>query len=535
MSQIALSDRIGLRVRPVWLLAPLLVAALAGGAYFAYSRLAGRDYAAGSAGSLTYYTIVPKPLEVRVNKDGEVQAVDNIEVACNVEGTNTITKMVPEGSQVTKGQILVVIDSSEIYQKIEDTTIELERAKSDQTSAQELFEIQKSTNAANLQAAQVALELAQLDLRQYTEGSYPQLEADAKTDLEMATITLKNKREDLVQSRSLFSKGFVTATEVKERELDVTTANNTLRQAQTKLKVLSEYTHVMDLTSKKNALAQAEQKLERTKRENAANLSKAEADVRAKTQSLEVINRRLARYKDQMAACTIKAPADGLVVYNNRDNDRNGGPLAEGSQVRERQVLLRLPDTSSMKVVARINESNVGMLEPGQTATVEVANIDQPLAAKLDKISVLSDSGSRFWNPDLKEYPVDLIIANTPSTLKPGMSARVSILVSRVDQSLSIPLTALYTVGTRRYVFVRDGDQVRPQAVTVGKMNDSEIQLVTGAAANDEVVVLAAGQGKKLLADSGLDSAAPDAPASPSRDRPAGGRKKRPATQDAAA
>ena len=40
----------------------------------------------------------------------------------------------------------------------------------------------------------------------------------------MAKITVKNKEDDLAQTRSLFSKGFVTSAEVKTSELDHTSS-----------------------------------------------------------------------------------------------------------------------------------------------------------------------------------------------------------------------------------------------------------------------------------------------------------------------
>ena len=58
-------------------------------------------------------------------------------------------------------------------------------------------DIQESQNAANLEAAEVALTLAKLDLQEYTSGTYPQDVENAQTTLEMAKITLKNKEEHL--------------------------------------------------------------------------------------------------------------------------------------------------------------------------------------------------------------------------------------------------------------------------------------------------------------------------------------------------
>lgn len=469
-----------------------------------------RGPAPGSAGMMgQFYTVVPMDFDVKIIKDGELAAQNNIDIVCEVEGQTAIQTIIPEGATVKKGDVLVELDSSAIKQKIEDTTLDLQKAEADLTTSREMKDIQESQNSANLEAADVALTLAQLDLQAYTEGTYPQDLQNAQTTLEMAKITLKNKQEDLSQTKSLFGKGFVTASDVKTSELAVTTAVNDVAKAESALKVLTEYSHPKDMADKKNTLSQAEQKLIRTKRENAANLSQKNADVQAKSQTFEVIKRRMDHLKDQLANCTIAAPTDGMVVYASSGDRWSDQRIQEGATVRERQALLRLPDTSSMKVTARINESQVGRLSEGLRAKVHISSIPRPIGATVSKISVLADSGQRWFNPDLKEYPVEMVLDETPKSLKPGMGCNVEILVSHLDNVLAVPLSAIYSAGQDVYVFERDGDKVKPMKVKVGQSNETHAQIKDGLEAGASVLVLQAGQGRDLLEQNGIKVAGP--------------------------
>ena len=54
------------------------------------------------------------------------------------------------------------------------------------------------------------MDLAQIDLQVYIEGTYPQSVENAKTALSMAKLNLKNVEEDLDQTKVLYGKGFVT-------------------------------------------------------------------------------------------------------------------------------------------------------------------------------------------------------------------------------------------------------------------------------------------------------------------------------------
>jgi multidrug efflux pump subunit AcrA (membrane-fusion protein) len=83
----------------------------------------------------------------------------NIDIICRVEGGSTVQTLVPEGTWAKKGDVLITLDSSAIKQKIEDTTLELQKAEADLVTSKEMREIQLSQNATNLEGAEVALTL----------------------------------------------------------------------------------------------------------------------------------------------------------------------------------------------------------------------------------------------------------------------------------------------------------------------------------------------------------------------------------------
>ena len=488
-----------------WLVAAGVVALVTVGATWAVTKWSARG-ASASLGAGKFYAVAPIDFDVKVAKDGELAAVNNIEVLNLVEGTSTIVQIVKEGAYVKKGDVLVELDSAEIRQKIEDATLEQQKGEADLVVAKELRAIQESENAANLEAAQVEVELASLALKQYVEGTYPQELADAQTAVKMADTTVKNKQEDLEQTQSLYGKGFVTGSDVKEDELELIEAKNEQASSRMKLKVLKEYSYPSDLADKKSKLVQAEQALARVQKKNASNLSKVIADEKAAEQTLVMKKRKSEHLTAQLALCIIKAPTDGLVVYAG-DRNYQQSQIAEGVQVRERQQLLRLPDTSNMKAVVRINESHVPKLRPGQKATIKIVGIPEPVAATLTKISPLADSGSRWWNPDLKEYPVELTLDQTPKDVKPGIGVQAEIFTDRLDDVLAVPLAAIYSDRSNTYVFVRDsGEELKPVAVKIGEANETHARIATGLNAGQNVLILEAGQGRDLLELAGIST-----------------------------
>ncbi len=483
-----------------------LVALLAGAAYYFRDTFFHTSQSSALVG--TFQPALIADLDVRLNKDGELQAVNNIEVVNKVEGINTIVELIKEGEFVHKGKTLVVLDSSNIREKWDLSVLDLQNAEAALSQSQEAKDIQEATNKANLQAAELDFEVAKIELQEYTEGLAKQARSEAETKVRMAEIMVKNKEEDLATTRNLFAKGFVTAADVKKAELELLTCQNDMNKAETDLQVLKDFTHMKNMATKKSAVAQAEQKFERTKKENSASMNKCIAALRQAQQALALRKELTSKLKEQLDNCTIIAPADGMVVYAS-SSDRSGAePIKEGGNVRNLQVLLRLPDTGSMKAVVRVQEGQVSKLRVDDNnpmrATVTVVGYKKPIGASISKISVLADSSQRWWNPDLKEYPVELVLDETPANCKPGLGCQVEVLMDRRPKVLTIPLTSIYSQGNQSFVFVRDGVSVRPAEVKIGATNDTHAEIKEGIEAGTDVLLLQPGQGRALLEKAGI-------------------------------
>ena len=508
MSVVAVPSSLPLRRRIPWMLI-LALAVVAVGIAWVAVNYAGRT--TSEFAGAQFYAIAPMDMDITISKDGELQAVNNVDITNPLEGQSTIIDIAKEGDFVHKGDVVVKFDSSDIQQKIESAQLDLQRAEADLTAAREAKEIQESSNAADLEAANVDLVLARLDLQQYVEGTYPSDLQQAKTAVDMAKIEVKNKEDDLDQTRSLFGKGFVTAADVKTAELALLKAKNDLDQKTTDLEVLEKYTHEKEVTDRRNKVAQAEKKLLRVQRINASNLSQKQADLDAKDRQLTLRKQQMDHMQEQFADCTIKAPGDGMVVYSSSISGgwRRDTPIQPGAQVRQQEMLIRLPDTSAMKAVCKINEAQVTKLrvDPNNPirATVKLVGRPTPLTGWLSNISIMADNNQRWFNPDAKDYPVDVTLDSTPPGLKPGIGVeQVKLFIDHIPHTLAVPLGAVYAAGDDSYVFVRDGDAVRPTKVKLGAVNETHAQVLGGVAQGDACLILEAGQGRELLERAGI-------------------------------
>src|SRR3954462_12028441 len=86
----------------VWPAVSLLTLAALAGVWGA------RRISGGSGGPVVagkFFAVAPMDLDIKVRKDGELQAVNNVDVTCMVEGRSTIVYLVKEGENVKKATL----------------------------------------------------------------------------------------------------------------------------------------------------------------------------------------------------------------------------------------------------------------------------------------------------------------------------------------------------------------------------------------------------------------------------------------------
>ena len=125
--------------------------------------------------SLVYYTVRRGHLPIVVTERGNLESQQTEQIICEVEnfggdrvgvtGTQIIF-IVPNGSSVKKGDLLVELDSAPLKERLDAQYLALKRAEAEKIQATSKFENQKTQNETNLAEAELAVELAE-DRRQF--------------------------------------------------------------------------------------------------------------------------------------------------------------------------------------------------------------------------------------------------------------------------------------------------------------------------------------------------------------------------------
>ena len=182
---------------------------------------------------------------------------------------------------------------------------------------------------------------------------------------------------------------------------------------------------------------------------------------------------------DQLAVtdATILAPEDGLIVAV---NILPGVSAPSGYAIEE--------SVAPMVATASFTESDISNLKVGQAAVVNVTAPNLTVNGTVSQIvPTASTSGGAS---SVVTYAVNVTLSDPPATVLSGMSATVTVTTASVDNALRVPATALEGSAAAGYsVQVESNGSVTTQAVQVGLVTTSYVQITSGLSQGDTVVV----------------------------------------------
>lgn len=483
----------------------LIVVGALGGTGWAATKWLRTATVSASVGT---FEVKPLDFNVVLKEKGELKASKSKEIKSEVEGRSTIISLVPEGTAVKEGDLLVELASDQIDDRIRQEELKEANAITAFESAKTELEIQRDRNASDIRKAILQIELRGLELDKYNKGDWEQQLRDHQIAIDQAKITLERKLEEYNAAKQLRERNFMTVTEFKEDEFEWQRAEWDLEKAKKALEVLQAYTYVSELKQRESDYDEAKKEAERVKKNADAEEIKKLRALEGAEKELSIIQDQLAKLRRQKEKCRITAPTQGFVVYYGGGGGggfrmmSNDGQIKEGAEVFERQVLLELPDTTEMTVICRIHEAKTDKLKVGQSAAAEIEGVPgKRFSGKVTKIAILADTQNRWLNPDLKEYETEITLDSSDVPLKPGVTAHVEIFVESVQDRLAVPVQSVYSKGGKRFVFAESKSRIAPVEVTLGSVGTEWVEVIKGVAEGDRIVLAANEEQRRMLPD----------------------------------
>ena len=227
-------------------------------------------------------------------------------------------------------------------------------------------------------------------------------------------------------------------------------------------------------------------------REGVAALKDADSGTRTRMQDLAAASLARLRYwqisQDQLDqlqregrvrdTLMLRSPASGVVMEK---------MVVDGMRIMPGEPLLKIADLSTLWLIADVFEQDLGLVRPGQSATIRVnAFPDRTFEGRVSFIYPALDAQTRTAR-------VRVELPNPGALLKPAMYASVEIATpAGAGRVLTVPTSAVIRSGTRELVLVQMAEgRFEPRPVKLGVESDQYVQVREGVADGEKVVVSA--------------------------------------------
>src|SRR5262245_31909370 len=289
--------------------------------------------------------------------------------------------------------------------------------------------------------------------------------------LELDSTTTLNKIKDTEERVIAAENEIVRVRSQHEsalRDLEVELSKLWLAYEQAKLKA-----KVPNEVVSRREFQEAQLALEKAKTEYDNHLNKIEqkkkeqaAELQVKIIEKEKLKVQIDRAKSDLDGMKIKAPTDGMVLYNEHYNERR--KLQVGDVVWPGWPVVQLPDMTEMEVLAQVNEVDGPKLSIGARAEIKLDSYpDQVISGEIKEISQTAIKANRMAKA--KIFRVTISLDRTlMEIMKPGMSALVSVTISETQPNLLLPrATVKFDGESAKVMRVESADARREVAVTI--------------------------------------------------------------------
>jgi macrolide-specific efflux system membrane fusion protein len=183
----------------------------------------------------------------------------------------------------------------------------------------------------------------------------------------------------------------------------------------------------------------------------------------------------LADLNAQLSHANLVAPADGIVTVINLTVGANA-PVADAIDLA----------ASTYEVTASVVESDVASLKIGQPATVTVSAITADLTGTVTAIAPVAETST---TGGVVSYAVTVALNSPPATLRPGMTADVTVTTASASSVLAVPAAAIRgTSGAYTVLVLTAAGTPESRPVTVGLMTSSLVEIKSGLNAGEVVI-----------------------------------------------
>ncbi|ELR96269.1 efflux RND transporter periplasmic adaptor subunit [Gloeocapsa sp. PCC 73106] len=408
-------------------------------------------------------------LEVNIRASGTVEPIASVNISPKNPGI--LEKLlVEQGDVVQSGQLLAIMESSEISAQKNEAAASLNEAIASLAEFESRFPQEIEQLAAGVRQTQALLSQSKAINPAQIDQARAQLEASqARFDLSQQRI---NRNEYLIQQGAISQDEFdASINEFKNAQAD-------LKDAEQRL-IESENTQNPEIDSLRADLSRAESLL--LERQNTATGQRArlQANVDARRAQLELLE---IRYQDTL----IKAPFDGIISQRYVTEGAFVTPTTSASASVGATSTSVLALAQGLEVIAKVPEVDLSQLFAGQRVTIYAdAYPNQPFDGKVRLVAP-----EAVVEENVTSFEVRITLLNGEQQLRSKMNVDVVFIGKELENVVSVPTVAIVTQEGQTGVMVMgDRGEAIFKPVTLGLTVDNQTEILEGLTPGERVFI----------------------------------------------
>jgi len=253
-----------------------------------------------------------------------------------------------------------------------------------------------------------------------------------------------------------------------------------------------EIISVIDGEKAKLKATDAEQKLVEAQQKQKSDRAASNATINNSVQASKKAAFDLERAEHALGKMTLRAPADGMVslIQSWRPGTQGQASFKLGDRAWPGAPIAEIPDISTLRVMARVDETERGRLRTGQTLNVQLDAVpDKQFTGHIDQISTIATADFTGGWPFPRNFGVQVLLDQNDPRIKPGMTAQLNIVVEKVAAALTIPAQSSFQKSGRTVVYLLHGSNFEEKEIEVGRRSGDQILVSKGLHPGDRVAL----------------------------------------------
>jgi RND family efflux transporter MFP subunit len=237
-------------------------------------------------------------------------------------------------------------------------------------------------------------------------------------------------------------------------------------------------------------LADAEQALVQAEAQLKSDAAVDQATIEDKKNASRKAEFDAQRAQTALSAMTLKAPSDGTVALLSIWHNGGETPFKAGERAWPGTPIAELPDAASMRIAARVDETERGRLALLQTVTLQLDAIaDRQFTGKVERIGTIATSDFSAGWPIPRNFDLEISIDQADTRLKPGMTVQITVIVDRVPDAITVPAQASFLKAGQTVAYVWNGSAFQERAIQVERRSRDRILVSSGLKPGDLVAL----------------------------------------------